>query len=75
MEAPAPTSTVTTETLQTHFEHKGKVREESVGTMLLRNIYHYWYHCGQGSAIRQSLGQTDLPQFIGDMATAIYLPE
>ena len=36
-------STVTTQTLQTYFEWKGKPREESVGTMLLRNIYHYWY--------------------------------
>ncbi len=68
-------STVTTETLQTFFEWKGSPREESVGTMLLRNIYHYWYHCGESAAIRQSLGHTDLPQFVGNMSTAVYLPE
>ena len=68
-------ATVTTETLQTHFERKGKIQGESVGTMLLRNIYHYWYHCGEASAIRQSLGHTDLPQFVGNMSTAVYQPE
>jgi uncharacterized damage-inducible protein DinB len=68
-------ATVTTETLQTFFERKGKIQGESVGTMLLRNIYHYWYHCGEVSAVRQSLGHTDLPQFVGNMSTAVYGPE
>ncbi|NOZ50098.1 MAG: DUF664 domain-containing protein [Chloroflexi bacterium] len=48
---------------------------ESVGTMLLRNIYHYWYHAGEAAAVRQLLGHTDLPQFVGNMATALYQPE
>ena len=26
--------------------------------MLLRNIYHYWFHTGEGHAIRQMLGDT-----------------
>jgi hypothetical protein len=68
-------STVTVETLQDHFIWKGKPRPESIGTMLIRCIYHYWYHIGESSAIRQMLGHTDLPVFIGDMTGYIYQPE
>ncbi|MFN2270422.1 MAG: DinB family protein [Anaerolineae bacterium] len=67
--------TLTPELLQTHFEREGKPVPESVGTMLLRNLYHYWFHTGEGHAIRQMLGHPDLPQFVGDMARAPYRPE
>jgi hypothetical protein len=67
--------TLTTEQLQTHLEWKGKPLRESIGTMLLRNIYHYWYHLGEAHAIRQMLGHTDLPQFVGNMSEALYRPE
>jgi hypothetical protein len=40
-------------------------QRESVGTLILRVIYHYWYHVGEASAIRQMLGHTDLPRFVG----------
>ena len=30
-------------------------------------IYHYWYHIGENMAIRQMLGQTKLPDFVGDL--------
>ena len=43
--------------------------------MLQRNFYHYWFHIGEAHAIRQMLGHPDLPQFVGDMSTAIYRPE
>jgi hypothetical protein len=62
--------TLTTSILQTHFIYKGKPRPESVGTMLLRNTYHYWYHTGEAHAIRDMLGHGDLPEFIGDMSSA-----
>jgi hypothetical protein len=39
----------------------------TLGSLLLRVIYHYWYHTGENLAIRQSLGQTNLPQFVGDI--------
>lgn len=39
----------------------------SVGTFLLRNIYHYWFHLGEGLAIRQALGHSSLPEFVGDI--------
>jgi hypothetical protein len=68
-------NTLTTPVLENHFIYKGKPRPESVGTMLLRNIYHYWYHTGEAHAIRDMLGHKDLPQFVGDMSEALYLPE
>jgi hypothetical protein len=66
---------LTSDVLQTHLEWQGKPLRESVGTMLLRNTYHYWFHLGEAHAIRQSLGHTDLPQFVGDMSNALYRPE
>lgn len=38
---------------------------ESNGTLLLRVITHYWFHIGEGQAIRQMLGHTSLPTFVG----------
>ena len=45
-----------------------------MGTLILRNTYHYWYHTGEAHAIRQMLGHQDLPQFVGDFGRAIYTP-
>lgn len=42
---------------------------ESVGTLLRRVTYHYWYHLGESQAIRQLLGHTGLPTFVGDLGT------
>jgi len=67
--------TLTPEGLQRHLEWKGSPLEESIGTLLMRNIYHYWFHTGEGHAIRQMLGHGQLPQFVGDMAAAVYRPE
>ena len=49
--------------------------EESMGTLLMRNIYHYWYHTGEAMAVRQMLGHTHLPDFVGDLNNAPYFPE
>jgi len=57
-----------------HLLWKGEPRPENIGTMLLRNIHHYWYHLGEGMAIRQMLGHTDLPQFVCDFGPAAYGP-
>ena len=67
--------TLTTEGLERHLELKGRALEESVGTSLMRNIYHYWFHTGEAHAIRQMLGHGELPQFVGDMSKAGYRPE
>jgi uncharacterized damage-inducible protein DinB len=37
------------------------------GNLLQRVIYHYWYHTGENMAIRQNLGHTNLPEFVGDI--------
>ena len=66
---------LTTAQLQTFFQLRGKAMRESIGTMLLRNLYHYWFHTGEAHAVRQQLGHTDLPQFVGNMAAAVYRPE
>jgi hypothetical protein len=61
-------TTITPQTLHTHFTWQGKQLSEDVGTTLLRNIYHYWFHLGEAYAIRQMLGHTDLPEFVGGMS-------
>jgi len=43
--------------------------------MLMRNLYHHWFHTGEAHAIRQILGHTQLPDFVGDMTVAMYHPE
>jgi uncharacterized damage-inducible protein DinB len=45
----------------------GKTMEFTYGNVILRTIYHYWYHTGENCAIRQMLGHTDLPSFVGDI--------
>ncbi len=62
--------TLTTEKLLEHFQWKGEPLAESIGTMLHRTIYHYWYHLGEVHAIRQMLGQSNLPEFVGAMDSA-----
>lgn len=37
------------------------------GSLLYRMIYHYWYHLGENMSIRQMLGHTNLPQFVGNI--------
>lgn len=50
--------------------------KESIGTRLRRTTYHYWYHTGESQAIRQLLGHTRLPSFVGDIGEkAPYVPE
>jgi hypothetical protein len=67
--------TLNSKILNTHFEKNGKPYAESIGTMLLRNVYHYWFHIGEAHAIRQHLGHENLPDFVGNMANATYQPE
>jgi hypothetical protein len=67
--------TVTSEILESHFEQEGKSFPESIGTMLLRNIYHYWYHIGEARTIREILGHSQLPEYVGDMSQASYRRE
>jgi len=68
-------STLTPEIMQTYMLRDGKPVNESIGTLLMRNIYHYWYHTGEASAVRQMLGHVKVPEFVGDMSAAAYEPE
>ncbi len=58
---------ITDDDLSTFLEFNGKPSRENIGTMLLRNIYHYWFHIGEAHAVRQQLGHPNLPQFVGRM--------
>ncbi|RME84904.1 MAG: DinB family protein [Caldilineae bacterium] len=60
--------TLSEDDLSTFLQWRGKPARENVGTLLLRNLYHYWFHIGEAHAIRQMLGHKDLPQFVGDMS-------
>lgn len=47
-----------------------------VGDSIQRVTYHYWFHIGEILAIRQTLGQSGLPEFVGDIdGRAPYRPE
>lgn len=68
--------TLTTETLQSRMLVEGQPFRYNVGTMLQRVIYHYWFHIGEALAIRQMLGHSELPEFVGDIQIqAPYHPE
>jgi uncharacterized damage-inducible protein DinB len=68
--------TLTTTKLQETVIRDGKPTKYIWGNLLQRIIYHYWYHLGESSAIRQSLGHTDLPQFVGNLdSMASYRPD
>ncbi len=64
---------LTLETISVPF---GSPSYPSAGTFLMRVIYHYWYHLGEGMAIRQQLGHQNLAEFVGNLdGLAPYRPE
>ena len=67
--------TVTSEILEGYFFDGERQYPESIGTMLLRNIYHYWYHTGEAHTILELLGHTELPEYVGNMSLAVYRRE
>jgi hypothetical protein len=69
---------LTVERLQAQhsFTYDGETHYFTFGTLMQRVIYHYWYHIGENMAIRQQLGHTDLPEFVGNIDDeAPYMPE
>lgn len=67
--------TLTTEKLREEFVVRGTITR-TFGSLMLRTTYHYWYHTGENMAIRQALGHSGLPDFVGDIDTeAPYRPE
>lgn len=66
----------TPESLLNMVYRNGKPAGTTFGNLLQRIIYHYWYHTGENAAIRQMLGHTKLPVFVGDIdGKAPYRPE
>jgi len=68
---------LTTEKLREYIlKPDGTASKRMIGNLLQRVIYHYWYHTGENSAIRQMLGHPRLPQFVGNIDNqAPYTPE
>ena len=67
---------LTTEKLQSELLRDGKPVGQSIGSALRRMTYHYWFHIGEIQAIRQMLGQANLPEYVGDIEIqAPYRPE
>jgi hypothetical protein len=46
---------------------RGKPIKRTVGNLIQRTIYHYWFHLGENMAIRQQLGHEGLAQFVGNI--------
>jgi hypothetical protein len=68
--------TLTTELLLTDLLLNGESVGQIRGTVLRRITYHYWYHLGEILSIRQMIGGTDLPDFVGEIdVEAPYRPE
>jgi uncharacterized damage-inducible protein DinB len=66
----------TTETLLVDLPLDGKKSGQTRGSAIRRVTYHYWYHIGEIQAIRQQLGEKDLPVYVGSIeAKAPYRPE
>jgi len=61
--------------METKMVVKGTIRKENIGTMVYRNTYHYWFHLGEAYSIRQLLGHTNLPSFVGNMTSFNYRSE
>lgn len=57
--------TLSTEQIDGHLTIDGEPSRENVGTILLRQTWHYWYHLGEAQTIRQGLGHKDLLQYVG----------
>jgi hypothetical protein len=68
--------TLTTDEPQHDLLRDGKPIGQSIGSALRRITYHYWFHTGEIQAIRQMLGQSNLPEYVGDIEIeAPYRPE
>ena len=67
---------LTSEKLAQPYMVNGKPGPTTYGSLMLRTIYHYWYHTGENMAIRQMLGHKDMPEFVGNIDDeAPYRPE
>jgi hypothetical protein len=64
------------EDLEAHVVSGGTELKRRYGDLVQRVIYHYWFHTGENAAIRQQLGHSRLPQFVGSIdVKAPYRPD
>ena len=63
---------LTPENISEHLVVNGKPHREDIGTSLMRNIFHYWFHLGEAHALRQQLGHENLPDFVGNLTGVTY---
>ncbi|MBC8333848.1 MAG: DinB family protein [Anaerolineales bacterium] len=63
--------TITAADLDQKYAWRDKEWQEDIGTLLLRIIFHYWYHIGEIQAVRQNHGHTTLPDFVGDDMSSV----
>lgn len=67
---------LTTKKLLVDLPLDGKPSGQTQGSAIRRLTYHYWFHIGEIQAIRQQLGENDLPVYVGSIeAKAPYRPE
>jgi len=67
---------LTTDQLLVDLPLNGQVSGQTQGSAIRRLTYHYWFHIGEILAIRQILGQKDLPEYVGNIELeAPYRPE
>ncbi len=59
--------TLDTEGLEAWLPRTRTPNTRTVGSTLQRVIYHYWFHIGEITAIRQVRGHADVPEFVGDI--------
>lgn len=58
---------LTSLTLPEQLLRNGQAVGQSLGSALQRVTYHYWFHIGEIQAIRQMLGHSDQPEYVGDI--------
>jgi len=68
--------TLDTAALEAWLPRTRQPQTRTVGSTVQRVTYHYWFHIGEIISIRQILGHTDVPEFVGDIdGEAPYRPE
>lgn len=63
--------TLTGDMLTEFLQFRGKQFSENIGTTLMRNAYHIWFHLGEAHAIRQQMGHQP-PDFVGGFGDAAF---
>jgi uncharacterized damage-inducible protein DinB len=64
---------LTDDMMTEHIEFNGKPLLENIGSTLMRNSYHIWFHLGEVHAIRQQLGHQP-PDYVGQFGEAEFSP-